>query len=311
MAKGTGVMRTFRLVEDPDPVRWNAAGALRPAPFPYDRIEYLDALGANWLSLEHEELILPFAVGRSRWGFRQAYCPLGAQRLGPLGSAAGDAAALREGLDALPGYLRLRLSMSRPADWPEDRSWHWRRGGLERWHAAPNYELGLGSSYEQLYAGFSSQTRKNLKAARENQLWEYSNPEELWNYFVQNQGAKYRIPHGYERAMKSAMYHLLHQGRGAVWAAIGPGNQWLAGMFVAFSGERAVLLFSAVTPEGRERQSMTWLINEFLTMAVGRWSVFDFEGSSAPGLARFYEGFGARNVPYLRWERWNVPWPSR
>jgi hypothetical protein len=150
-----------------------------------------------------------------------------------------------------------------------------------------------------------------LKNAHQNQLWEYSNPEELWTYFVQNQGKKYRIPPGYERSMKSAMYHLLHQGRGAVWAAIGPGNQWLAGMFVAFSGDRAVVLFSATTEEGRERQSMTWLVNEFITMAVGRWSVLDFEGSSAPGLARFYQGFGAINRAFLVWERWNLPWPLR
>jgi hypothetical protein len=43
-------------------------------------------------------------------------------------------------------------------------------------------------------------------------------------------------------------------------------------------------------------------------MAVGRWKILDFEGTSAEGLARFYQGFGAVNVPYLRWERWNAPW---
>lgn len=296
---------------NPDPEVWRAMWSLRSDRFPYDNLNYLDALGVEWASVISDEVALPYAVGRSVLGFKQAYCPLGAQRLGPLGAKANVAQQVRQALDALPRYTRLRLNLSKPEDWPEPTSWHWRKGGWERWAEMPNYELKLGSSYEQVYGGFSSQTRRNLAKATGNQLWEYSSPDELWGYFVQNQGEKYRIPNGYEQAMKSAMYHLLHQGRGAVWAAIGEGNQWLAGMFVAFSGDRAVLLFSAVTPEGRERNAMTWLVNEFITMAVGRWKVFDFEGSKAPGLARFYKGFGAENTPYLSWERWNIPWPLR
>lgn len=290
---------------------WRALWSLRADRFPYDNLNYLDALGVEWASVASGEIVVPFAFGRSAFGFMQAFCPLGAQRLGPLGEKANEATSLRAALDALPRYTRLRLKLSRPENWPAPKSWHWRKGGFERWTELPNYELDLGSSYEQVFSGFSSQTRRNLSKATGNQLWEYSNPDELWTYFSQNQGEKYEIPKGYEQAMKSAMYHLLHQGRGAVWASIGEGNQWLAGMFVAFSGDRAVLLFSAVTPEGRERNSMTWLVNEFITMAVGRWRIFDFEGSKAPGLSRFYKGFGAKNTPYLSWERWNLPWPLR
>ncbi len=301
-------MSPFKTTDNPNEEEWELAHALRSDGFPYDRMGYLDCLGINWMALQSEDLILPFAIGRSKWGFKQAFCPFGAQRLGPLGRAADDPERLREALDALPRVVRLRLSMSRPTGWNADRGWHWRKAGWERWYSAPNYELRLDGSYEALHQAYSSQTRRNLAKASGNQLWEYSNPEELWNYFAQNQGEKYAIPKGYEQAMKTAMYHLLHQGRGAVWAALGEGNQWLAGIFVAFSGDRALLLFSATTPEGRESNSMTWLINEFITMAVGRWKILDFEGTSAEGLARFYQGFGAVNVPYLRWERWNAPW---
>jgi hypothetical protein len=304
-------MMKLSIDTDPNPQEWHAMWASRTDRFPYDNLNYLDALGVEWANVDSDDVVLPYAFGRSKFGFTQAFCPLGAQRLGPLGPKANEAAALREALDALPRFARLRLSMSRPSDWTAPQSWHWRNMGWERWSEMPNYELDLGSSYEEVFGGFSSQTRRNLSKSTDNQLWEYSNPDELWTYFAQNQGEKYRIPNGYERAIKSAMYHLLHQGRGAVWAAIGEGNQWLAGMFVAFSGDRAVLLFSAVTPEGRERNSMTWLVNEFITMAVGRWKIFDFEGSKSPGLARFYSGFGAVNTPYLRWERWNLPWPLR
>lgn len=301
----------FERIQNPNSMEWDARWSGRSDRFPYDNFNYLDALGAEWECVAADGMYLPYAVGRSAFGFKQAFCPLGAQRLGLVGQEMDEVTALRDAFDGLPRYLRIRLNVDRPMNWPADQSWHWRNFGWERWFDLPNYELKLGSSYQEVFEGYSSQIRRNLSKATSNQLWEYSNPDELWSYFIQNQGERYTIPKGYEQAMKSAMYHLLHQGRGAVWAAMGEGNQWLAGMFVAFSGDRAVLLFSAVTPEGRSQNSMTWLINEFITLAVGRWKILDFEGSKSPGLARFYQGFGAKNVPYLRWERWNLPWLSR
>ena len=49
---------------------------------------------------------------------------------------------------------------------------------------------------------------------------------------------------------------------------------------------------------------MTHLIDQAIIDAVGRYDLFDFEGSKAPGLARFYQGFGAKLVPYLRFQRY-------
>ena len=51
---------------------------------------------------------------------------------------------------------------------------------------------------------------------------------------------------------------------------------------------------------------MTHLVNEVLMYVAGRWEIFDFEGSEAEGLARFYAGFGAQNAPYLRYQRWGL-----
>jgi hypothetical protein len=35
--------------------------------------------------------------------------------------------------------------------------------------------------------------------------------------------------------------------------------------------------------------------------------IFDFEGSSIPGVAKFYEGFGATNEPYSVIKKDNLP----
>ena len=115
---------SFRLEHNPDPEDWRATWSLRPDRFPYDHLNYLDALGVEWASVVSDEVVLPFAFGRSAFGFMQVYCPLGAQRLGPMGAKAHDAKHVREALDALPRHARLRLTISRPLDWPAPKSWH-------------------------------------------------------------------------------------------------------------------------------------------------------------------------------------------
>ena len=124
--------------------------------------------------------------------------------------------------------------------------------------------------------------------------------------FELHQGQRYHYDPGFIPGIQSAMHFMVHQGKGAVWTLYGEGNQFLAGAFFAFSGNRAVLLFSAVSDLGREQQSMSYLIQEAITFMQGRWDILDFEGSSEPGLARFYQGFGAELRPYLRYQRYAI-----
>ena len=94
-------------------------------------------------------------------------------------------------------------------------------------------------------------------------LFEHDTPETLFLAFKRYQGERYRIPEGFGTAIRQAMYHLLHQGQGAVWSVYGEGNRFLAGAFFAFAGNRAVLLFSAISDEGRSTHAMSYLLNEF------------------------------------------------
>ena len=104
---------SFRLEHNPDPEDWRATWSLRPDRFPYDHLNYLDALGVEWASVVSDEVVLPFAFGRSAFGFMQVYCPLGAQRLGPMGAKAHDAKHVREALDALPRHARVSAGHDR------------------------------------------------------------------------------------------------------------------------------------------------------------------------------------------------------
>ena len=289
--------------------QWAEWAASAPWDFPYDQEAYADALGQNWGALVGKDFALPMAY-RTKMGLGTAYIPFGMQQWGPIGTGANDSKRLHSAIALIPGqFNKVDIRLHRPSDW-QSKSEKWRLQGLrlERWSEKPNYVLDIRGSYENIYKGFNKQTIRNLKASQKKSftLFEHDTPDILLQAFAQYQAGRYKIPEGFSPAMRSAMYHLLHKGRGAVWSLYAEGNRFMAGVFIAFSGNRAILLFSAISDEGREQKAMTHLVNEVLMYVAGRWEIFDFEGSEAEGLARFYAGFGAQNAPYLRYQRWGL-----
>jgi len=278
-----------------------------PWDFPYDREGYADALGKTWGAIVGADFAWPMAY-RRKGLFWTAYIPFGVQQWGPVGAEAKHTERLLSAARAIPGkWTKVDLCVHKPLDWTARSSqWSIRRGRFERWSERPNFVLDISDSYQQIHAGFHKQLLRNLEKAKQHTmtLFEHDTPETLFLAFKRYQGERYRIPEGFGTAIRQAMYHLLHQGQGAVWSVYGEGNRFLAGAFFAFAGNRAVLLFSAISDEGRSTHAMSYLLNEFFVFAAGRWTYFDFEGSSAPGLARFYGSFGAENQPYLRYQRW-------
>lgn len=286
---------------------WAAWVKASPWAFPYDQEGYADALGQTWGAVTDTDFAWPMAY-RRKGPWWTAYIPFGMQQWGPVGAESGLSAKILQATAAIPGrFTKVDVCIHKPLDWVARPSqWKWAGLRVERWSEKPNYVLDISGSYEQIYSGFNKQVLRNLKEAKRHAmtLFEHDTPETLYHAFERHQGARYAIPAGFGPAIRQAMYHLLHQGKGAVWSVYGEGNQFLAGAFFAFSGDRVVLLFSSISEEGRERQAMAYLLNEFLLFAAGRWAKFDFEGSEAPGLARFYAGFGAELEPYLRYQRW-------
>ena len=287
---------------------WQELESETPRKFPYNAEAYADSLGVNWGAIQGDRYALPMAY-RTKYGLGTAYQPFGVQQWGPVGAHADDAASLRDAVRAIPGrFKKVNIAMSRPDHWHHSEGWQ--RHGLrwERWTECPNYELDLTQSVEQLHQGFSSQCQRNVKKSSQfkHEMFEHDAPEVLLRQFELNQGKRYQLDPGFLPGMRSAMHHLMHIGRGAVWTLYSEGNQFLAGALFAFSGNRAVLLFSAISEHGRSQQSMTYLINEAITYMQGRWEILDFEGSAEPGLARFYQGFGAELRPYLRYERYAI-----
>jgi len=63
------------------------------------------------------------------------------------------------------------------------------------------------------------------------------------------------------------------------------------------------------TPASRKDLTGYYVINEWIKESAGTKTILDFEGSSIPSIAHFFESFGSTNVPYYRIYRNLLPWP--
>lgn len=56
----------------------------------------------------------------------------------------------------------------------------------------------------------------------------------------------------------------------------------------------------------KKRPQMHGIFAHLIRQYAGTQTILDFEGSDIPGIARFYEGFGAINEPYavIQWKKW-------
>jgi hypothetical protein len=70
-------------------------------------------------------------------------------------------------------------------------------------------------------------------------------------------------------------------------------SEILAGAFFVLWKNRFYYLLPVSTPQGKKVRAMRFLIDRFIAEFAGQNYVIDFEGSSVPSVAQFYQSFGA------------------
>ncbi|MCG7859753.1 hypothetical protein MD537_22435, partial [Flavihumibacter sediminis] len=75
--------------------------------------------------------------------------------------------------------------------------------------------------------------------------------------------------------------------------------------------ERLYLLANITVPHARKKAANHYLLDQLIREFAGQLSWLDMEGSDLPGIAHFYQNFGAVNEPYY-FIAWNdLPFPLR
>ncbi len=287
-----------------DFVKWDACidGAINGIFYGYSW--YLDMCARSWDALVEDDyqavMPLPF---RQKWGVRYLFQPFFVQQLGVFSRSSLSGGVTRRFLDAIPSSFRyLDYQMNTYNVLPSDHPFVAGRG--------ITYELDLIAPYEQLRAKYSSNTKRNLKKSEKRGVFQtpHGRPEEIITAFRQNRGAR-GIPfkeYDYQ-ILKHLIYAGIHRGMVTLKSAYTSDNNFCAGIVFFKSHKKAVWLFSGSTPEARENGAMAMLVDGFIRENAGKEMVLDFEGSSDPNLARFYQGFGSEECVFLQIRKNRLP----
>ena len=168
------------------------------------------------------------------------------------------------------------------------------------WHR--NYLLDLNNSFDLLSSHYHENTKRNLKKSLNNELHLVKGVpvQNVIDLFRANRGAsvKHWGDEEYARLVRLTDA-AINSSNAFVYGIQKAGNkEVICGALFMKSHHRITFLFSGNNIEGRETQAMTFLIDQVIQEFAGQPLVFDFEGSDDEQLARYYRGFGGKEVFY-------------
>ncbi|MFO7723491.1 MAG: GNAT family N-acetyltransferase, partial [Bacteroidales bacterium] len=180
--------------------------------------------------------------------------------------------------------------------------------------ARNNFELDLSVGYDQIVRHYASNLVRNLRKSEDAALQVSPHPDinMIISIFRANRGAT--LPRWndqtYQRLRR--LYHSLeHRGQARAWGIYNATNELVAGAVFFFDLKHAIMIFSGITPDGRETGAMPRLIDHVIKEFASTPLILDFEGSMDPGLARFYGSFGAEIRQYWFWKMNRLPIPFK
>ncbi|MEM9835303.1 MAG: GNAT family N-acetyltransferase [Bacteroidota bacterium] len=197
----------------------------------------------------------------------------------------------------LPDYRFRRASLpyASQAGWPLQ---------LLGWRIRQCYSYRIRSDAyapDVLWRQLSGKLRSKLRQAQEQngRIEPFDNADAFQALFQQSlakRPEKVAFPH---RAFKRLFEQSLQKKKARCWAFFNDENQVIAAVWLPFDQQSAYLLGAASLPYLRNTtKAMPYLIWHAIQWCTQEKLIFDFEGSSLPGVEPFYRSFGPEIAGY-------------
>lgn len=264
---------------------------------------YLDLVNENWEALVENdyERVLPL-TNRQKFGISYLFQPPFTQQLGVFSQTILTEKIVDNFLDAIPSkYKFIEINFNTLNKISKNKKY------TTAWL---NHELDLISSYDQIFASYSKNVKRNIKKAEKTKIFiqKNVNPESIINLFRKNKG-KYltNIKDEDYILLKRLIHLLIYKRKASVMGAYTEKNELCAGVFFVFSKNKTIFFFSATDETAKKTGAMPFLIDSFIRENSHSHLTLDFEGSNDPDLARFYKSFGAKEIHYLHYRHNKFP----
>lgn len=270
-----------------DTGKWNQCISKAANGRIYAYAVYLDTLSANWdaLVLNDYEAVMPL-TWNSKYGIRYLYQPFLAAQLGVFGN--GDVPAFIQAIPAHFRYIDIYLNSANTSFFDKDSV-----------QLRDNYILNLHHSYENLFAAYRENIRRNIKKAKLagcTVVKDFDVELVINLATTQMQLHDKNVEENISRFRK--LYQLLKAENKATTYGISLHGTIIASCVFFFSHQRAYYILVGNHPNGKTIGASHALIDAFIADHAGQELLLDFEGSDIRNLAFFYSSFGATQEIY-------------
>lgn len=257
---------------------------------------YLDIVSPNWIGIMSSDFkILAPVPYKNILGIKTVYQPFFTQQLGIFTTDINLLSNSQKIIDIIYNnfsrcYLQLnKYNSLNPSDYYKVTK-------------RVNYELDLISNYSTIQEKYSENTQRNLIKAKKNRLTFTFNEIRISSLisFIRD-NLMVRLPEikkkDYE-TFKKIVYTCEKKNMGDRVAVYDDDGELLAVAYFVFSHDKLYYLFGSSTEEGKQKGAMFFLFDSYIKIYSKSEFILDFEGSSIPGIARFFKGFGAKETYY-------------
>lgn len=277
-----------------DVAQWDSCVANSPANLPYAHTWYLDAVAQHWdgLVLNNYEAVMPVPW---YWmlAVKKVYQPHYCQQGGIFSAQPVDAKIVSLFLHEMNKhfytcYVHLNYSNQIQV-------------AAQGFTLRTNLILDLNYSYEKLQNAYSQNHQRNIRKAVKAQLvyGTSDDNEAFYNFYISTLKTGREVFKSiHQQALVKLLKVLRERDVLTVKVVQNSAGNWLAACLLVQCKNRFINLINTSSPAGRSVGASHYLFNRIIEEYSPGKHVLDFEGSSLPTIARFYEGFGAVKQPY-------------
>lgn len=281
-------MNSIRFVKRKDihEAKWNDCIYQSPNTLPYALTWYLDSVAENWdaFILEDYQAVMPL-VWLRKLGVPCLYQPYYCQQLGVFGTGVSPTVTARFLKEAAGRFPYIHINLHAETTFAEAEM---------KLKKKANLLLDLSSSYPTLRKGYSENHRRNVSKAEKAGLIfsEVVILENFQSFYLENvihTGEKFEKKH--EKIFLQLTRRVMDNQYGQIYAVLLEGRL-LAASLVLCHHNRLINIINTSNDQGKKRGASHFLFDGIIKTHANTATLLDFEGSSIPAIARFYQGFG-------------------
>jgi len=247
---------------------------------------YLDCVAEKWdvLMSDAYSKVMPLPC-RKKFGINYIYMPPWTQQLGVFSKDEMVADEMRAFINSIPGKF-VSVDYMLNASNPVNRFTA---------HKRNNYMLPLYQGFEEIFSGYNKNRKRVSKLSFDAFYIDKNGGAKGFLQLLEERPMNYPISKDAIGKMKSLLK--MDSDHVHIWTVY-KNEKCVAGLVWLSDARRITYLFPVVADEAKKEHVNTFLVNELIRDHQNSDKVLDFEGSMIPGVARFYDSFGAGMETY-------------